>query len=55
MKGIIEEPLLHMVPKRFDYIGNVAIISVPAELEVYRRSGNVAPGISRWVFDLVKK
>ena len=25
------------------------------EVEFYRRSGNVAPGISRWVFDLVKK
>ena len=38
MKGIIEEPLLHMVPKRFDYIGNVAIISVPAELEAYKEA-----------------
>ena len=38
MKGTIEEPLLHMVPKRFDYIGNVAIISVPAELEAYKEA-----------------
>jgi tRNA (guanine37-N1)-methyltransferase len=25
------------------------------EVELYRRTGNVAPGISRWVFDLIKK
>jgi tRNA (guanine37-N1)-methyltransferase len=25
------------------------------EVEFYRRCGNVAPGISRWVFDLIKK
>jgi tRNA (guanine37-N1)-methyltransferase len=25
------------------------------EVEFYRRSGNVAPGIIRWVFDLIKK
>jgi tRNA (guanine37-N1)-methyltransferase len=24
------------------------------EVEFYRRSGNVAPGVSRWVFDLIK-
>ena len=24
------------------------------EVELYRRTGNVAPGISRWVFDLKK-
>jgi tRNA (guanine37-N1)-methyltransferase len=25
------------------------------ETEFYRRTGNVAPGVSRWVFDLIKK
>ena len=24
------------------------------EVEFYRRRGNVAPGISRWVFDLIE-
>ena len=36
MKGIVEEPLLSLVPKRFDYIGDIAIISIPADLEAYR-------------------
>ena len=36
MRGIIEEPLLHTVPKRFDYVGDVAVISIPAELSAYR-------------------
>jgi len=38
MRGIVEEPLLPMVPKRFDYIGNVAVISIPPELEAYKKS-----------------
>lgn len=38
MRGIIEEPLLQMVPKRFDYIGDVAIISIPPELEAYKET-----------------
>ncbi|MDW5550829.1 class I SAM-dependent methyltransferase family protein [Methanosarcina sp.] len=38
MIGIVEEPLLPMVPKRFDYIGNVAVISIPPELEAYKKS-----------------
>jgi tRNA (guanine37-N1)-methyltransferase len=25
------------------------------KVEFYRRCGNVAPGISRWIFDLIKK
>jgi tRNA (guanine37-N1)-methyltransferase len=25
------------------------------KVEFYKRSGNIAPGISRWVFDLIKK
>jgi len=25
------------------------------KVEFYRRTGNVAPGVSRWVFDLIKK
>ncbi len=36
MRGIVEEPLLQMVPKSFDYIGNVAIISIPSELAAYK-------------------
>ena len=36
MKGIIEEPLLHMVPKSFDYVGGVAVISIPSELTDYK-------------------
>lgn len=32
MKGVVEESLLHLVPKRFDYIGDIAVISIPAEL-----------------------
>lgn len=38
MRGIVEEPLLPMVPKRFDYIGNVAIISIPPELAAYKEA-----------------
>lgn len=36
MRGIIEEPLLHLVPKRFDYVGDVAVISIPPELAAYK-------------------
>lgn len=36
MRGIVEEPLLQLVPKRFDYIGNVAVISIPSELAAYK-------------------
>lgn len=38
MRGIVEEPLLQIVPKRFDYIGNVAIISIPPELAAYKEA-----------------
>ena len=38
MRGIVEEPLLHMVPKRFDYVGNIAVISIPVELEAYKEA-----------------
>ncbi|WP_048136542.1 class I SAM-dependent methyltransferase family protein [Methanosarcina barkeri] len=38
MRGIVEEPLLPMVPKRFDYIGNVAVISIPPELAAYKEA-----------------
>lgn len=38
MKGIVKEPLLQMVPKRFDYIGNVAVISIPPELSAYKEA-----------------
>ena len=37
LKGIVEDSLLDRVPKRFDYIGDVAVISIPSELEAYRR------------------
>jgi tRNA (guanine37-N1)-methyltransferase len=36
MRGIIEEPLLYLVPKSFDYVGNVAVISIPSELSAYK-------------------
>ncbi|KKH56822.1 methionine-10+ [Methanosarcina mazei] len=38
MKGIVEEPLLPLVPKRFDYIGDIAVISIPPELGAYREA-----------------
>ena len=38
MRGIVEEPLLNLVPKRFDYVGDVAVISIPSELEAYREA-----------------
>ena len=38
MRGIIEEPLLHLVPKSFDYVGDVAVISIPPELAAYKGS-----------------
>lgn len=38
MKGVIEEPLLPMVPKRFDYIGDVVLISISPQLEAYKEA-----------------
>jgi len=38
MRGIVEAPLLSLVPKRFDYVGDIAIISIPKELGAYRDS-----------------
>lgn len=38
MRGIVEDPLLPLVPKRFDYVGDIAIVSIPKELEAYRDS-----------------
>jgi len=38
MKGSIEDSLLSMVPKRFDYVGDIAIISIPAELNAYKKA-----------------
>lgn len=37
MRGYMEEPLLGLVPKRFDVIGIVAVISIPEELEAYKK------------------
>ncbi|MGM0770078.1 MAG: class I SAM-dependent methyltransferase [Halobacteriota archaeon] len=34
----IPEGLQHLVPKRFDAIGDVAVVSLPSELEEYRSS-----------------
>jgi tRNA (guanine37-N1)-methyltransferase len=36
MRGIIEESFLHLVPKSFDYVGDIAVISIPPELAVYK-------------------
>lgn len=36
MKGSIEDSLIHMIPKRFDYVGDVAVISIPSELAAYK-------------------
>ena len=36
MIGIIEEPLIRLVPKSFDYVGDVAVISIPPELTAYK-------------------
>jgi len=36
MRETIEEPLLHMVPKRFDYVGDIAVIAIPPELAAYK-------------------
>jgi tRNA (guanine37-N1)-methyltransferase len=38
MRGIIEEPLLYLVPKSFDYVGDVAVISIPPELAAYKKA-----------------
>jgi len=32
----IPEELLGQVPKRFDIVGDIAVVSVPAELELYK-------------------
>lgn len=59
MRGIIEEPLLNLVPKSFDYVGDVAVISIPPELAAYR--GAIATklfsmrGNTRAVLDKVSK
>ncbi|AKB18007.1 MULTISPECIES: class I SAM-dependent methyltransferase family protein [unclassified Methanosarcina] len=38
MRGIVEPPLLPLVPKRFDYVGDIVVVSIPEELEAYRDS-----------------
>ncbi|AKB36504.1 tRNA (guanine(37)-N1)-methyltransferase Trm5b [Methanosarcina siciliae C2J] len=38
MREIVDPSLLPLVPKRFDYVGDIAVISIPEELEVYRDS-----------------
>lgn len=38
MKGTVEESLLQAVPKRFDYIGDVAVVSIPPQLETYKEA-----------------
>ncbi|WP_440952933.1 class I SAM-dependent methyltransferase [Methanococcoides sp. FTZ1] len=34
----IPEDLLHLVPKRFDVIGDIAVVSIPAELKAHKIS-----------------
>ena len=36
MSSTIPIPLLHLTPKRFDIIGNVAVISIPPELDKFK-------------------
>lgn len=36
MRGTIEESLLHLVPKSFDYVGDIAVISISPELAAYK-------------------
>lgn len=36
MKGMIPEPLSHLIPNRFEVIGDVAIISIPPELNDFK-------------------
>jgi tRNA (guanine37-N1)-methyltransferase len=36
MKGKIPEPLLPMVPKRFEIIGDIAVLSIPPKLDNYK-------------------
>ncbi len=36
MKGTIPDSLLHLTPKRFDIIGNVAVISIPHEIDNFK-------------------
>ena len=36
MNGTIPAPLLHLTPKRFDIIGDVAVISIPPELDDFK-------------------
>lgn len=38
MKGSIKDSLLPIVPKRFDYVGDIAVISIPAELNAYKKA-----------------
>ena len=38
MKGSVEDSLLPIVPKRFDYVGDIAIISIPVELNAYKKA-----------------
>lgn len=36
LRGVVEEPFLNLVPKRFYFIGDLAIISIPPELDAYK-------------------
>ena len=36
MSGTIPASLLHLTPKRFDIIGDVAVISIPPELDEFK-------------------
>ncbi|HJH31354.1 MAG TPA: hypothetical protein C5S50_04035 [Methanosarcinaceae archaeon] len=36
MSGTVPDSLLHLTPKRFDIIGDVAVISIPPELDDFK-------------------
>ncbi len=36
MSGTIPNPFLYLTPKRFDIIGDVAVISIPPELDDFK-------------------
>ena len=43
MSGTISAQLLHLTPKRFDIIGDIAVISIPPELDDFK--GEIAKTI----------
>ncbi|MCL7415965.1 MAG: hypothetical protein M8349_07925 [ANME-2 cluster archaeon] len=35
--GAVPEPLLHLVPNRFEVVGDVVVIAIPPRLETYKQ------------------